>query len=140
AEHSGAAREALLCQRAAAAYERGSDFDASLKWLDYARKVLPPRKPRIAAQIAVARCVSLYRTGRMEEALTSGREGLKLARRCHDLLELAHAHNMIASPLQRLGRLRASTYHRTRAVELYDKTGDLPGQARAHTNLGNSLA
>lgn len=131
-----AARQAFLCYRIARACERGSDYDASIKWLDAALDALPPRQPMLAAHLSIARCVSLFRKGEYREAIEWGRRGLALSRRTRDPGQVAEAHTMLASPLQHQGRLREAARHLRQAVALYIGTGDLPGQARASGNLG----
>jgi len=129
-------RTTVLCQKIGVSYERHSDYDSSLKWLESAFKALAPRQPLLAAQISVAKTESLFRKGLYEEAILWGRVGLSLSRRSGDPSQLAHAHNTLANPLQQMGRLRRAVRHRLTAVRLYAETNDLHGLAGANNDLG----
>jgi len=129
-------REAVLCRKLGVSYERKSDYDSSLKWLESALRALPPRQPLQAAQITVAKSVSLFRKGLYEEAIRCGRLGLTLSWRSGERHQLAYAHNMLANPYVEVGNLKQAARHLRSAVRFYHEVGDLPGQAAANNNLG----
>ncbi|NQU96141.1 MAG: tetratricopeptide repeat protein [Chloroflexi bacterium] len=132
------AREAALLLKIGTAHERNSDYDSSLRWLGSALQALPPRHPLQAAQITVARSVSLFRKGAYEEAVQWGRRGLALARRAGTPGLVAYAHDMLASSYLEMGRLKPGVRHKLAAVRLYEELRDLPGMLVAHNNLGTS--
>ncbi|MEE8442389.1 MAG: tetratricopeptide repeat protein, partial [Dehalococcoidia bacterium] len=129
-------REAVLRHKIGVSYERNSDYDSSLGWLESALRVLPARQPSQAAQISVAKSVSLFRKGQYEEAIRWGLRGLNVSRRGGDRGQQAYAHNMLALSYVELGELKRAVRHRTVAVRLCEEVGDLPGQALANNNLG----
>lgn len=129
-------RAADLCRKIGVSYERNSDYDSSLKWLDSALSVLPPRQPKESAHISAAKSVALFRKGLYAKAIEWGRRALSLSRRSKDPGQLAYAHNMVAHSYVELGKFRKALGHRRWAVRLYEEVGDLPGQAAANNNLG----
>ena len=129
-------REALLSHKISVSYERNSDYDNALKWLDRAQEVIPRGQSLLAAKINITRSVALFRKGLYEEAISWGRRGLSLSRRSSDPAQLAYAHNMLASSYVELGRLKQAIQHRQSSILIYEQTGDLPGLAVANNNLG----
>jgi class 3 adenylate cyclase/tetratricopeptide (TPR) repeat protein len=131
------AREALLCRRIAVSYERGSDYDASLAWLDDATSLLPDRAVRAASMIHASRSMSLFRKGLYTEAIEWGRRAVAGARRTGDKRALAYAHNMLANSHLEAGALGEAIGNLDAALRLYAEAGDVYGQAAANNNLGN---
>jgi len=132
------AREATLLLKIATSHERNSDYDSSLEWLGAALRSLPPRHPLQAAEIAVARSVSLYRKGLYREAVEWGRRGLTLSRRGGVPRQVAYAHDMLASSYMEMGRLKLSIRHGLAAVRLYEEVNHLPGLLVGYNNLGTN--
>ncbi|MBI4340071.1 MAG: tetratricopeptide repeat protein [Chloroflexi bacterium] len=131
------AQQAVLCRKIGVAYEHNSSYDLSLKWLELALRLLPPRQPKYAAEINVAKSASLYRKGRYVQAIQWGQAGLLLSRRSRDLRQIAYAHNILANAFADTGKVKEAIAHRERAVRLYDELGDLQGQMVANNNLGS---
>ncbi len=129
-------RESVLCHKLSVSYERSSDYDSSLKWLEPAEATLPPGHSLQEARINITRSVALYRKGSYEEAIRCGLLGLDLSRRSGDLSQLAYAHNMLANCYLESGSLRQAIGHYRQAVPLFDRLDDLAKQASAHNNLG----
>jgi len=129
-------REAVLCHKMAVSYERNSDYDSSLKWLESALQVLPPRHPRQAAKIMATKCYALYRKGLHEDAIYWGRLGLSLSRRSGDRNNLAYTYNAIASSYLETGNIKKAIRYRLLALRLYEELKDLAGQAHSNNNLG----
>ncbi|MBI2172410.1 MAG: tetratricopeptide repeat protein [Chloroflexi bacterium] len=130
------AREAALCTKIGVSHEHGSDYGASLRWLESAIRALPPRQPLPAARAYVAKGVSLFRQGRYQEAIAWGQRGLAVSRRLGDRRQLAYAHDMVATSYVELGNLARAVRHRHAAIRMYDELGDVSGQASANNNLG----
>ncbi len=129
-------REAILCHKVSFSYERNSDYDSSLKWLESALQILPPRQLLLAAKINITKSVALFRKGLYEEAIRWGRRGLDLSRRSGDKSQLAYAHSMLAGSYLELGQLKQAVRHRRLAVSLCEEVEDLSGMATANNNLG----
>jgi class 3 adenylate cyclase/tetratricopeptide (TPR) repeat protein len=130
------AQEAVLCRKTAVSLERAADFENSLRWLDRALEALPEGRPRLGAQIAAAKSVSLFRKGLYAEGIRWGRRALSLATRSRDSRQIAYSHNMLATSYMEQGELKRAIRHLRRSVRIYHEIGDLPGQASANNNLG----
>jgi class 3 adenylate cyclase/tetratricopeptide (TPR) repeat protein len=133
----GKEHEADLLCKIGVAHERISDYDASLRWLDRALAVLPHGQPGTGARILGARSVALFRRGRYNEAIETGRRALTVAHRATPA-QVAYAHLVIANTYATIGKLRYSITHRVAALELYEQIGDLPRLIAAHGNLALS--
>jgi class 3 adenylate cyclase/tetratricopeptide (TPR) repeat protein len=129
-------RESVLCHKLSVSYERNSDYDSSLKWLEPAEAALPPGQLLQEARINITRSVALYRKGLYEEAIRCGLDGLDLSKRSNDPGQLAYAHNMLANCYLESGSLSQAIGHYRQAVRLFDRLDDLARQAAAHNNLG----
>jgi tetratricopeptide (TPR) repeat protein len=131
-----ASREAALCRKAAVSYERNSDYDESMRWLDKALSALPRRSGRVGALVYGAKSVSLSRQGHFAEGIRWARRSLDRARCSGEPKDVAYAHNMLAGSYMDLGAPKRAIRHLRSAVRIYDEIGDLPGQASANNNLG----
>jgi tetratricopeptide (TPR) repeat protein len=130
-------REAVLCRKIGVSLERDEcDYDSALDWLRRAVAAIPPRRPRLSAQVCGAMCVSLFRKGLHEEGIVWGSRALAFALRSREPREVAYARNMLATCYMERGDLARAIRHLRRAVKLYHELGDFPGQASANNNLG----
>jgi class 3 adenylate cyclase/tetratricopeptide (TPR) repeat protein len=131
-------RDAILCRKIAVSYERCSEYDQALSWLDEALSVLPSRAGRIAAQISATKCLALFRKGAYEQSIYWGQRALVYARRSRDRRLLAYAHHILSGASRELGMLRQALQHDRLSSRLYHELIDFAGQARANSNLGLS--
>src|SRR3989442_906930 len=131
-------REAILCRKVAVSYERCSDYEQALRWLDEALSILPTRAGRIAAQIYATKCLTFFRKGAYEQSINWGRRGLALARRSPERRLLAYAHHILSGACRELGKLKQALQHDRLSSRLYHELTDFAGQARANSNLGLS--
>jgi predicted ATPase/class 3 adenylate cyclase len=90
---------------------------------------------RLRAQAAAFRALLRQRQERAAEALRVGREAAVVAADCDDKSALARAYNVISWASLVLGRDDSATYAE-RALDLYEQSGDLAGQADMANNLG----
>ena len=130
--------EADLCRKVAVSYERRSDYDESLNWVNEAIRVLPKRPGLVGAQVYATKSLALFRKGLYHHAVLWGRRGLSAASRGDDLRQQAYAHHILSGSHRELGRLKRALYHDRSSARLYHELGDLPGIARANSNLGLS--
>jgi class 3 adenylate cyclase/tetratricopeptide (TPR) repeat protein len=130
-------REAALCRRLGVSYERRSEYDASLEWLDRAHSLLPARSSAVRSEIWASRSMALFRKGMYADAIVSGRKALALARRGRDSRRIAYAQNMLANSYLEEGRLRPAIRQLTQAIATYEAIGDVYGTAAANNNIGN---
>jgi tetratricopeptide (TPR) repeat protein len=89
----------------------------------------------LRAQAAAFRALLRQRQERAAEALRVGREAAVVAADCDDKSALARAYNVISWASLVLGRDDSATYAE-RALDLYEQSGDLAGQADMANNLG----
>jgi class 3 adenylate cyclase/tetratricopeptide (TPR) repeat protein len=129
-------RKSALQHKIAVAYERNSDYDSALKYLDDSLSELPARQPHQAAKIAITWCLTLFRKGLYNEAIEWGRKGLILSRRANDRQTLAYAYNILATSYLDIGKIRKAIRYRLLALQLYEELGNIGGQAEANNNLG----
>jgi class 3 adenylate cyclase/tetratricopeptide (TPR) repeat protein len=129
-------RETVLCHKIGVSYERNSDYDLSLNFLELAAQALPPRRPLEATRINITKSLALFRKGRYEEAIKWGRLGLTVSHRSGDQRNLAYAYNILANSYHEMGNFKKAIRCRLSAIRLYDELGDLLGQSDANNNLG----
>ena len=130
--------EADLCRKVAVSYERRSDYDESLNWVNEAIRVLPDRAGLVGARVYATKSLALFRKGLYQHAILWGNRGLTIANRRHDLRQQAYAHHILSGSYRELGRLKQALHHDRLSARIYHELGDLPGQARSNSNLGLS--
>lgn len=130
------ARESALCRRVAVSYERSSDYDEALRWLDEASAHLPARPGKAGAEVSASMAVTLFRKGDFRQAIEWGKRAVAIARRTHEPRTIAYAQNMLANGYIAEGSLKEAIRYLRPSVELYREAEDIPGQAAANNNLG----
>lgn len=78
----------------------------------------------------------LDRCGLWFDQLALGRAAVTAAARLPDSPDKARAHRLLAHALTRLGKLDDAATELSRALDVYDRTGDRTGQAHTHYALG----
>jgi tetratricopeptide (TPR) repeat protein len=132
-----AARESLICRKMSVSYERRSDYEQALSWIDEALRRLPRRGLAVAAEVMASKSVTLFRRGLYGEAVEWGLRAVSLARRSRNSLVAAYAHNMLANSYIEQGNLKQAVRHLEPSVSLYRDAGDLRGQSSAGNNLAS---
>lgn len=135
--HHDSARDAVLCRKLATTFERQSEYDESLAWLDRALALLPRRGGRIAAEVYAAKSMTLFRKGQYRDAIEWGRRAVAIAQRARDRRAIAYAHNMVANAHLERGSIARAMRHLRLAIAIYEEVGDVYGIAAANNNLGN---
>ncbi|UCG54546.1 MAG: tetratricopeptide repeat protein [Dehalococcoidia bacterium] len=130
-------RKSALQHKIAVAYERNSDYNSALKYLDLAFKEIPIRQTHQAAKLANTRCLTLFRKGLYSDAILWGRKGLRLSKRAGDRHTLAYAYNMLANPYGEVGRLKKALGYHLLALRLYEELENIGGQAEANNNIAS---
>ncbi|WP_434444241.1 ATP-binding protein [Lentzea sp. E54] len=90
---------------------------------------------RHAAELTWVVSGFLERQGHWEDWIRCQLVSRAAAARLGDLSLEAAAHRNLGRAHSRLGRVSESRHHYAQALELYQRAGDLGGQARTHTNL-----
>ena len=131
-----AARESDLCWKVARCIEREhKGYRRALRWLQLAERELPPGTGEPASRLQVTRGVIHFRLGRLQQSMACCELGLALARRDGGEGAQAYALAMLANPLVGLGLFDRAIEATREAVILYERIGDLAGQASGHGNL-----
>lgn len=121
--------------------ERIGRYTAALRW--YGRAL---READDLPGDDVAVCVAAlhnayagvrYRQGRLWDAVRHARTAADLAAPGDDLANLAHAYYLLESALTDLGQEEAAQF-RDDALPIYERAGDLVGQANVLNNLGSN--
>jgi tetratricopeptide (TPR) repeat protein len=129
-------RDSDLCRKIAACIEHQHvDFRRALQWLDRAARSLPPGHRALASRILITQSVVNYRMGRLGESMRLGERALSLAREEGDEALQAYALAMLSNPLVAQGDFSRANQCCSEAAHLYERVGDLSGQAVAHGNL-----
>lgn len=131
------AREALICRKISVSYERRSDYEQALSWIDQALERLPSGPASVAAEVMASKSVTLFRRGQYAEATDWGKRAVTLARRSRDRRIMAYAHNMLANSYIEQGALKEAVRHLTSSTRLYHELRDLRGQSAAGNNLAS---
>ena len=120
--------------------EREGQLSQALRWYTRARSVLSDLDDRHEAlpeeaEIALCRAGTLNRQGRNGESVRYAELAASLAQEANDRLGIARAYNILEVAYSTLGRSEASSCAQ-KALEMYDGTGDLVGEANVLNNLG----
>jgi class 3 adenylate cyclase/tetratricopeptide (TPR) repeat protein len=111
----------------------------ALRWLSQARSALGSNGSvegsMLRARIDARYASVLQAEGRNADAIRTATLALTSAETSGSLESLASAHNTLAMALITLGRPGA-TGHWEEALGVFDRLGDLPGEAMIHLNLG----
>ena len=128
--------EAILCRKLAVMNERSSEYDKAIMWLNSAEQSLPARPGSVKAQILATRSGIFYRKGEFQEAVKTGKEAVKIAKRLHAEKDLAYANNALANSLIAMGQYAQAVDVINIAIDIYKKGEDFPGLALSYYNLG----
>jgi tetratricopeptide (TPR) repeat protein len=118
-------------------YERRSEYEQALSWIDEALRRLPKRGLAVASEVMASKSVTLFRRGLYGEALEWGLRAVSLARRSGNARVAAYAHNMLANSYIEQGNLKQAVRHLEPSVSLYSEARDLRGQSSAGNNLAS---
>jgi tetratricopeptide (TPR) repeat protein len=119
--------------------ERVGHYTAALRWYGRARNTLAgegdQQRAAMRAQLAVAYAGVRYRQGKLRDCVRWAKEAVGDAEAAGGLSILAHAYYILDAALTDLGSAECETY-RELALPIYEKIGDLLGQANVLNNLG----
>lgn len=122
--------------------ERVGRYTAALRW--YGRAL---REAESLAGADVAPCVAALhnayagvrlRQGRLRDCVRHARQAAEVATRHADTRTLAHAHYLLDAAHTDLGEDDQAEIHRHEALPIFERVGDLVGQANVLNNLGTN--
>ena len=119
--------------------ELSGEYTQALRWLsrgmrEYRGQGALPQGGAGLGQTLVAYSGVRYRQGRYRDSVRAAREAIAIAEVEGDQRAIAHAHRLLGIGSQRMGE--AGTDHLETALELYELSGDLIGQARLLNSFG----
>jgi tetratricopeptide (TPR) repeat protein len=127
----------MICRKISVSYERQSDYEQALSWIDEALARLPGGHASVAAEVMASKSVTLFRTGAYADAIDWGKRAVSLARRSRDRRIMAYAHTMLANSYIEQGSLKQAVRHLSASTRLYTELRDLRGQSAAGNNLAS---
>ena len=133
-------REARLLRKIGYIREREGKLSQALRWYSRALAALAkvpdgPERQREEAEIALSRAGTLNRQGRNRESAHFAGHAAVAAESGEDQLALARAYNILWVAQSSLGSADAGVWAR-KALEMYEGSGDLVGEANVLNNLG----
>lgn len=129
-----------ICRKIGLVYERRSDYDLALEWLRHGLRLLPPGSACERSRARVAIAGLLYRAGDYDGAEVWCLRGLRCAHLARNMVEQAHARNLLGVIRLEKGQSRRAVAHQLRALGMYEQLGHLTGQADTLNNLGMNYA
>jgi class 3 adenylate cyclase/tetratricopeptide (TPR) repeat protein len=138
ATHTGrTTRRALadICRKVGIVHERLSDYGTAQSWFLNALSLLPPSSPLERSRACLGMVVVHFRSSEYKLARDWCVRGLRYARQGQGDAELAHAYNGLGLIDRETGALRRALVNQVRALEIYERLGNLAGQADALNNL-----
>ena len=140
ANRANMSREARVLRKVGSVREREGHLSHALRWYSRASRALvgvpDGDEHRLEeAEIALARAGTLHRQGRHRMSANFAGLAADAAEAGHDRLGLARAYNMLWVAQTSLGVADAATWAH-KALEMYQGSGDLVGEANVLNNLG----
>jgi adenylate cyclase len=131
-----------LCRKIADVYERRSEYDRALEWLDKGLSHIGDEGPMIEhANIYLLWAGVSFRQRRLDETIAWCRKGLMVAseiRSAEGQLVTARADILLGNVYHRRGELhRAVEFYRD-SIAVYEQIGNVVGQSKAYNNLGSA--
>jgi class 3 adenylate cyclase/tetratricopeptide (TPR) repeat protein len=134
-----AADEVRLIRKIGMVRERQSRYRAALRWFTQGTRHLDDLEPAAAAaaraSLLVHEAAVRYRQGRFRDSVRAARAAADTAKEAGSAADLAHAYFLLDAALTDLQDPRAVEY-RDLALPIYERLGDLVGQADVHNNIG----
>lgn len=137
-------RLAELCRRSAEVFERQSEYETALEWLDKGLAYLDLDQVLIeTADIYLLGAGVFHRQAKNEQASQWCQKSREIARQIdtHEgKRSLAQAYYLEGAILHRIGDLTRSMELCKHSLNIYQDIGDVVGEARAYNNLSNAYA
>jgi class 3 adenylate cyclase/tetratricopeptide (TPR) repeat protein len=131
---------AEICRKIAAVYERRSEYENALEWLDKGLKCLGGDEVSIEAVRIYLLGTGIYRRqGLNEEATEWCHKSIQVASQIktrEGQQATAQAYYNLGGIEYRRGDMESAAAHCRQSLEIYHQIDDIAGQARAYTNLG----
>ena len=130
---------ARLLRKIGQVRERQSRYRDALRWysraIEAAERLPSGAREAATAAALVGRAAARYRQGRYGEAAAAARAAVEAAQAGHSEADLAHAYFLLDAALTDLHDPAALAV-RELALPIYQRIGDLVGEADVHNNVG----
>ena len=130
---------AHVCRWLARLYELRGEYPTALEWVRQGLEVLEGRETADAAEMLITAGLIFSRQGVYDTALDRCQRGLSIAEHLAELNVLARAYNLLGHLTRLLGQSAMAIEDFQAAYELYERAGDIQGQAIARNQLANAF-
>jgi class 3 adenylate cyclase/tetratricopeptide (TPR) repeat protein len=130
------AAAAGVCRKIGYVRERQSLYQPALDWFELSLSLLPRQDAAGRASTYIGLSGMHYRAGDYDQAERWALRGLRSAAGEDDSAELARAQNLLGVVYRDRGQVRRAITHRLKALAMYERLGQLSGQADTLNNLG----
>jgi class 3 adenylate cyclase/predicted ATPase len=129
---------AHVCRWLARLYELRGEYPAALDWVRQGLEVSAGRETADAAEMLITAGLIYSRQGEYDTALEHCQRGLSIAEHLTELTVLARAYNLLGHLTRLLGQSAMAIEDFQAAYDLYERAGDIQGQAIARNQLANA--
>ncbi|HOT92015.1 MAG TPA: tetratricopeptide repeat protein [Anaerolineae bacterium] len=126
-----------VCRWMAQMYELRGDYEESLEWIEKGASILRDRRTADAAELALIAGLIYSRRGSYDEATLQFQKALQVAQSLDAATILARAYNGLGM-IHLRDNISAAIEHFQQAFALYERAGDIPGQAKSHNLIANA--
>jgi class 3 adenylate cyclase/predicted ATPase len=130
--------QATVCRWLARLHEQRGEYPAALDWIQQGLEALGGQETAEAAELLLIAGLIRTRQGEYDDALQRCQEGLRIAQELDEVSALARAYNLLGVVTRHLGMSAMAVEHFERAFALYERAGDLQGQAISHNLIANA--
>ncbi len=125
------------CRWMAQMDELRGDYDEALAWIEKGVHILKDRRTPDAAELVLIAGLIYSRRGNYDEATVQFQQALQVAQSLDAATILARAHNGLGL-IHLRDNIPAAIEHFQQAFALYERAGDIPGQAKSHNLIANA--
>ncbi len=120
-----------VCRWMAQMHELTSEYDEALEWIQRGLHILNAQRTPDAAELRLIAGLIHTRRGNYDEATAQFQNALQIAQYLDETAALARAHNGLGF-IRLRDDFAAAIDHFQQAFALYERVGDIPGQAKSH--------
>ena len=125
------------CRWMAQMYELKGEYDEALEWIQRGLHILNTQRTPDAAELRLVAGLIHTRRGNYDEAAAQFQNALQIAYYLGETAALARAHNGLGF-IRLRDDFTAAIDHFQQAFALYERVGDIPGQAKSHNLIANA--
>jgi predicted ATPase/class 3 adenylate cyclase len=127
--------QAHACHLLALTYENRGEYPPALDWVQQGLTIVGKRETAERAELSLTAGLIHTRQGDYDNALDQCTSALNLAERLNEATTLARAYNLWGHITRLMGQSGIAIEYFQRALSLYQRIGDIRGQALAHNQI-----